>query len=127
MVAVLGAWHEHHEVAAQELDGVTSLPGHALLESYSVLTRLPGGLAVPARIAARELTARFAGEPLHLSPGDRAGLLRRLADAGVLGGACYDGLVALEAAAHGYVLLTLDRRAIRTYERLGIHTRVIAT
>lgn len=82
---------------------------------------------MPAGIAARELTTRFAGEPLLLAPGDRAGLLQRLADAGVLGGACYDGLVALEADAHGHVLLTLDRRALRTYQRLGIRTQVIVT
>jgi len=32
-----------------------------------------------------------------------------LADAGVFGGASYDGLVALESSAHGRTLLTLDR------------------
>jgi len=40
--------------------------------------------------------------------------------AGVFGGASYDGLVALEAHAHGRVLLSLDRRAQETYRRLRI-------
>jgi hypothetical protein len=36
-----------------------------------------------------------------------------------------DGLVALEAAAHGQTLLTLDERAQATYRRPGIDFRVI--
>jgi hypothetical protein len=48
-----------------------------------------------------------------------------LAGAGVFGGAGYDGLVALEAAAHGRTLLTLDERAQSTYRRLGVPFRVI--
>ena len=52
-------------------------------------------------------------------------LLRTLAAAGVLGGATYDGLVGLQAAAHGETLLTLDRRAEATYRRLGVAFAVI--
>ena len=46
---------------------------------------------------------------------------------GVLGGASYDGLVALEAAAHGRALFTLDQRARATYRRLGMSSRAIDT
>jgi hypothetical protein len=94
-----------------------------LLEAYSVLTRLPGGLAVPAAVAAPVLRDRFGGRPLTLSSSDRAAVLDTLAAAGVFGGAAYDGLVALEAAAHDRVLLTLDQRAIVTYQRLGVSFR----
>jgi hypothetical protein len=44
-------------------------------------------------------------------------VLERLSAAGVYGGAGYDGLVALEAAAHGRTLLTLDQRAQSTYQQ----------
>ena len=37
----------------------------------------------------------------------------------MLGGSSYDGLFALEAAAHGLPLITLDQRAQVTYRRLG--------
>lgn len=94
-----------------------------LIEAYSVLTRLPGGLAVPAATAASVLARRFGGEPLELRRPDRAALLGTLAAAGVFGGAAYDGLVALEAAAHDRALLTLDQRAIVTYRRLGVAFR----
>ena len=46
---------------------------------------------------------------------------------GVLGGAVYDGLVALSAAAHGATLLTLDRRALPTYRRCGVPHRLLPT
>jgi hypothetical protein len=126
VIATLSSWHEHHEAASRALDGVAALPAHVLLEAYSVLTRLPGGLAVPAALAADVLARRFDGRPLRLSGSSIGGLLSKLADAGVFGGASYDGLVALEADAHGHALLTLDSRAQETYRRLGVAFRVVA-
>lgn len=104
---------------------MTALPGHVALEAYSVLTRLPAGLAVPAAAAAEVLARRFGDPPLTLPGSDRGALVARLAGAGVWGGGAYDGLVALEAAEHGQVLLTLDRRAQATYQRLGVPFRAI--
>jgi hypothetical protein len=125
VIAALSRWHEQHEVAAQSLAGVSALPAHVMVEVYSVLTRLPGGLAVPATVAADVLASRFSGKPLRLADAQRRALLRTLAAAGVFAGASYDGVVALEAAAHDETLLTLDRRACDTYGRLGVTFRVI--
>jgi hypothetical protein len=96
-----------------------------IVETYSVLTRLPSGLAVPAAAAARVLASRFGEPPLRLDDAERSTVVRRLAAAGVFGGSSYDGLVALEAAAHGRTLLTLDERAQHTYRRLGVAFRSI--
>ena len=114
------AWHERHDAAAQALEGIGALPAHVVIEAYSVLTRLPGGLAVPAAVAGDALARRFGDEPLRLPDADRAALLGTLAAAGVFGGASYDGLVALEAHAHGRALLSLDHRAQATYRRLAV-------
>ncbi len=95
------------------------LPAHVLVEAYSVLTRLPSGLAVAPATAASVLADRFPEPPLHLDDAERSAVLAKLASAGVLGGSSYDGLVALEAAAHGLPLITLDQRAQVTYRRLG--------
>lgn len=84
------------------------------------MTRLPSGLAVPAAAAADVLRRRFDGPPLRLDDRQRSAVLERLAAAGVYGGATYDGLIALEAAAHDRVLATLDQRALITYRRLGV-------
>lgn len=97
-----------------------------VLETYAVLTRLPSGLAVPARTAADVLSQRFDAPPLRLSDTARAGLLPALADVGVFGGAAYDALVALEAGSHGEVLATLDERAAATYRRVGAAFQIVA-
>jgi hypothetical protein len=96
-----------------------------MLEAYSVLTRLPAGLAVTATVASEVLRERFSGEPMRLPAVERAALTSTLARAGVAGGASYDGLVALEAASHGQALFTLDRRAQDAYHRLGAAFTVI--
>jgi toxin FitB len=126
VIAALSAWHEHHAAAAEGLEAVSALPAHVMLEAYSVLTRLPGGLAVPATVASDVLAERFPGEPLQLSDRERAALPVTLARAGVAGGASYDGLVALEAVANGEDLLTLGSRAQDAYRRLGAGYTVLA-
>ena len=90
-----------------------------------MLTRLPGGLAVPPEAAAAVLASRFGEEPLQLAAAKRRTLLSTLAAAGVGGGASYDGLVALEAEAHEQILLTRDARAQDTYRRLGVAFRAL--
>jgi hypothetical protein len=127
VIAALSAWHEQHEAAATALETVTQLPAHVLLEAYSVLTRLPGGLAVPAATAAEVLGRRFGDRALALRASDRAAVLGMFAGAGVFGGATYDGLVALEAGAHDRTLLTLDQRAVVTYQRLGAPYRSLVS
>jgi hypothetical protein len=126
VIAALARWHDMHAEAERALAGVEALPTHAMLESYSALTRLPGGLALDADTAANLLTRRFPGAPLRLPDAEQSALLPTLASAGVFGGAGYDGLIALEAAAHGRTLLTLDRRAQASYRRLGVAFQFIA-
>jgi predicted nucleic acid-binding protein len=125
VVAALSAWHERHEDAAAALASIKALPAHVMVEAYSVLTRLPRGLAVPAGTAAEVLEARFGEPPLRLGARERRRLLTTLSSAGVYGGAGYDGLVALEAQAHGRTLLSLDERAQDTYRRLGVPFRAV--
>lgn len=126
MIAALSAWHQQHDAASAALQEVDVLPAHVLIEAYSVLTRLPSGLAVLPALAAEVLARRFAQPPLRLGDAERGRILETLADAGVLGGASYDGLIALEAKAHAHTLITLDERAQATYRRLGAEFTAIA-
>lgn len=126
MIAGVSTWHEAHLIAREALDGVKRLPAHTLAEAYSVLTRLPAGRGVAPDTAAATL-ARFGGPALTLGATERGSLPARLAGAGVYGGATYDALIGLEAAAHGATLLTLDRRASETYARLSIDHRLLGT
>jgi hypothetical protein len=62
---------------------------------------------------------------VFLTPSQSARALATLAEAGIAGGAVYDGLVALAAAASGIVLLSCDRRALSTYTALSVRVEVI--
>ena len=117
-VPLLAVRHDdHRRVASWVGRRRCALTGHSLAETYSVLTRLPATLRVaPADAAA--LFAQF-DAPLLLGPERSAQLPALLAEAGIAGGAVYDGLVALAAVEHGATLATRDGRARATYQALG--------
>jgi predicted nucleic acid-binding protein len=102
-----------------------ALSGHAVAETYSVLTRLPGDLRLAPADAARLLTERFA-EPLLLGPGVAGRLPAVLGELGIAGGAVYDALIALAAVEHDAELATRDARAKATYETVGARVVVAA-
>lgn len=119
-IPLLVRTHTAHAAVVRWWDGRdVALSGHALAETYSVLTRLPGDVRLAPGDAARLLDERFV-EPLLLGPG----VARRLPDVlgrlGIAGGAVYDALVALAAAEHGADLATRDARAKATYETVGV-------
>jgi len=96
-----------------------ALSGHALAETYSVLTRLPGDARLAPADAARLLTARFAA-PFALSSRVAHELPDTLSRLGIAGGGVYDALVALAAKEHGAVLASRDARARGTYDAVGV-------
>jgi len=96
-----------------------TLSGHALLETYSVLTRLPGDARLSAADAARLLDARFT-TPLTLGGPAAREVHVTLSGLGLAGGAVYDALVALAAKEHGMALATRDARARGTYDAVGV-------
>lgn len=114
--ALVGRWW-----AGREL----SLSGHAALETYAVLTRLPGDLRLAPADAVTLLEARFA-PPLVLSARAARRLVRTLGTAGVAGGATYDAAIALAAVEHDLPLATRDARARDTYEALGAAVILVA-
>jgi predicted nucleic acid-binding protein len=99
------------------------LSGHAVAETYSVLTRLPGDLRLSPIDAARLLAERF-GRPLLLGSRTAARLPEVLGVLGIAGGAVYDALVGLAAVEHGASLATRDVRARATYETVGARVLV---
>ncbi len=109
----------HLAVVRWRADRDVALSGHAIAETYSVLTRLPGDVRVAPADAARLLKERFA-PPLLLGPQTAEALPDVLARLNIAGGAVYDALVALAALEHGAELATRDARAKDTYERVGV-------
>jgi predicted nucleic acid-binding protein len=124
-VALLVQTHRAHAEVVRWWNGQEiALCGHALAETYSVLTRLPGDLRLEPADAARLLRERFA-QPLALRAGSTKRLVQTLSGLGIAGGAVYDGLVALAAVEHGATLATRDLRARPTYELVGASVRLV--
>jgi predicted nucleic acid-binding protein len=120
VVAALASWHEGHAAASAVVATGVRLPAHCVLESYSVLTRLPPPHRIEPRMARDLLRARFDGPPLTLDALAHASLLDRLVEARISGGAAYDALIGVTSAENDAVLLTRDQRAVRIYSTLGV-------
>jgi toxin FitB len=125
-VPLLVRSHRDHAVVVRWWSGQEiALSGHALAETYSVLTRLPGDARLAPADAARLLKARFS-TPLVLSSARTRKLPDTLSRLGIAGGAVYDALVALAAKEHGTSLATRDARARGTYDAVGV-TLIVVT
>jgi predicted nucleic acid-binding protein len=118
-VAAFSSWHEQHAVARRALRKRPRLIGHVAVETYAVLTRLPPPHRAPSHLALEFLRSNFSGPALSLPGREYQHMLVEIQAAGIVGGAVYDGLIAATARRMGQPLVTLDRRALPTYQALG--------
>ncbi|MCP9485749.1 MAG: type II toxin-antitoxin system VapC family toxin [Gaiellaceae bacterium MAG52_C11] len=125
VVAAFASWHEFHEMASRALDGEVRLPAHAALESYSVLTRLPSPHRAQPELVRSFLADRFSAPLLLLDSGAHKLLVDEFVSLGIAGGAVYDGLICATAREAGATLVTCDRRAATTYDRLRASFRLL--
>jgi predicted nucleic acid-binding protein len=118
--------HENHSLVRAAMRGVRPrLTGQSLVESYAVLTRLPGDARVSPEDAVRLIDTNF-GVPVTLSNAAACDIHRTLSRLKISGGAVYDALVGLTSREHSLKLLTRDARAIGTYALVGVETQIIA-
>ena len=124
-VAALDSTHEAHPACRRALVELRpALAGHAMFETYSVLTRLPLALRLSAGQAASVLAAAFP-EDCWLDATGTRDLRERLAGLDIVGGSVYDALVGHAAVTTHRILLTRDRRAERTYRSLDVDYRYV--
>ena len=124
-VPLLLTSHAAHRAANDAIgERSVALAGYAVHETYAVLTRLPGDARVAPRDAVRLLPDRFDTAAVLDARAARSAPAV-LADAGIAGGAAYDGLVALAARSAGLPLASRDRRALNTYQLLGVSVEVL--
>jgi predicted nucleic acid-binding protein len=117
--------HEQHDATFAALaDRELGLAGHAAFETFSVLTRLPGPQRLSPGAAHRLLAANFP-HTRHPSAAAAAALLGDLSRHRLAGGAVYDALVGAAALEHDAVLVSRDRRALQTYQRLGVEVELL--
>jgi predicted nucleic acid-binding protein len=123
-VPAMVTWHPEHRACRGVADDA-AIPAHAVLEAYSVMTRLPGR-RLGAAAARALILGWFDGDrvlvPLGLGALD---LVTTVSEADVVGGATYDALVGTTARDHGRLLVSRDRRAAATYRRLGVDHELV--
>lgn len=122
-IAAFGEWHQLNTKACAVLDRGASLPAHALLETYSVLTAFPAPYRASPDLVATWLANRFPQVLPAPPPNEYLALVQVLAAAGRVGGSVYDGLIGLTAKLAGATLVTADERALPIYEAVEVRTR----
>ncbi len=125
LVAGFATWHEAHESAVRALNRGVHLIAHTVVETYSVLTRLPPPHRVAPDVVHAYLTDVTSADYLTLDARPHRDLIDDLAAHNVTGGATYDALVGSTAKARGATLLTRDRRAVRIYELLDVEYELV--
>jgi predicted nucleic acid-binding protein len=122
VIAGLLSWHEFHESAAAALNGLIGrrlllLPQPVLIESYSVMTRLPSPHRLRAEVAHELLAASFKDVPIGVLPPRKSwDFLQTCVSEGVAGGRTYDAAIALIAIDAGATeFLTFNPRDFEAF------------
>jgi predicted nucleic acid-binding protein len=121
-VAAFGDWHALNAKARKVLDAGAAVPAHVLLETYSVLTSFPAPHRAAPAVVTTWLADRFSRVLEAPTAEEHRALVELLGRERRIGGAVYDGLVALAAKRAGAVLVTADKRAQEVYELVGVAT-----
>jgi len=110
-------WDERHDVSVRAINRFIDennliVPWHALMESYSVLTRLPRRIRATPAEAFHALRITFANVPVaSLSSADLWPLFESFVRRGISGGRIYDAAIAHAAREAGAeAILTFNAR-----------------
>lgn len=129
MVAAVCAWHERHRAARAEIEQRLRLrhallvPCPALVEAYSVLTRLPAPYRLAPEDALAVLEANFVegARIVALDGPSYRRLLRRAPAGGISGGRIYDAVIAECALREqGTALLTFNAAHFLPFRTAGL-------
>ena len=124
LVALVCSWHQHHAATASAVErrlgaGATlALAGPALVEAYSVLTRMPAPHRLGPADALQLVRDNFHAQSkaVVLSARDYWSLLAEAPEALVQGGRTYDAVIAACARKAGArELLTLNLRHFESF------------
>lgn len=128
LIAGLLSWHEFHDRAFHALGKLIAarlllIPFPALVESYSVMTRLPSPHRLNPEIAYQLLQESFSDVQIAaLSPRNAWMFLGEWVAASISGGRVYDAVIASAAiAARASELLTFNPRHFEAFsDRIAI-------
>ena len=129
LVAAVCTWHEHHDRTRTELERRTAaeeemvLAAHSLVETYAVLTRLPGQGRLRSDDAIALIETNWRDTPVqHLAATETWEALHEARRRSARGGQMYDVLVALAALNAGAsAILTWNVRHFAAFsDEIGI-------
>ncbi len=122
--------HRFHPEAISALVEVKAegrLVAHTIAETYAVLSSPSGPYRVePDAVVVYLDQFLDRADPAQPRPGSYREAIALLGDHGRGGGAVYDALIALTARDAVVALVSLDRRAERTYAACGVEARMLA-
>jgi predicted nucleic acid-binding protein len=122
-IAAFGDWHQMNTAACAVLDDGATIPAHALLETYAVLTGFPPPYRAQPDLVRTWLDDRFPSALPAPGPAEHQELVRLIAGSGRPGAAICDALIGQTVKAAGAELVTADRRAMPVYELVGVVVR----
>ena len=111
---------DHAQVASWATGKRLTFAGHAIFETYAVLTRLPVDSRLTPQQAQQLIGQYDASEPLGLASQEA---IRLMATHNITGGQVYDALIGL--ACQDQALATRDQRAIELYRKLGVEVEIV--
>jgi predicted nucleic acid-binding protein len=132
LIPLLSDWHQHHLKTLRSYqhwrdhDAQILLPVHAVLECYSVLTRIPAPYRLPADIARQTIEWNFSKTALvvGMKVGGIWQRIESLARLGLGGGQVYDALIAWCAVdARATMLLTWNLKHFAAEAYPGLEVR----
>lgn len=130
VVPLLCTWHDHHSRTVGALESVVDravvICSHVLLESFSVLTRLPPPYRLTV-VGARQLLEANFGDPELVGQVDREdcwSAIGSATEAGSGGGRVYDAVIAHASARAGAsVLFTWNVKHFLSVAPAGLEVR----
>jgi len=113
LVPLMSSWHPHHEATAHTLEelirqkAILITPSQAVVECFSVLTRLPAQIRIPPREAYERLQENLTGnfQIVGLDPNACWLALDTISGRGLGGGLIYDAIIAHSCAQAGASIL----------------------
>ena len=115
------------EPALLEVSRRGRLVAHTIAETFAVLSAPAGPYPAVAEDVLAYLEPFLDRAPIGIAPGAYPEAVAELTAAGIVGGAVYDGLIGVAARERGAEVVSLDVRAARTYGRVGVSFRLLAT
>jgi predicted nucleic acid-binding protein len=131
LIPLVAEWHKHHDQTTRDYRARLGrgerpvIAIHALLECYSVLTRLPHPVRVPASLAEQILAQYFADvEIAGVAPETAWLAIRSLAALDLGGGRIYDALIAATVRHAGAsVFVTWNVKHFLSFAPAGLEIR----